>query len=238
MADSVPADERRAPSSIPAEPSLVEDVLLLLFQPSSGTIAGEGTLFYVLAGAAVTDLALSGAIESRQGRLLRSVHAVGDERPADSLLAPVWDAVAGKPRGVQTILADAGPRLREPALERLVARGDLLAERRTLLGLFRSTHYALGSDRRSELVDGVKAALVGGADPDLRTAARVALLSASDTLPQFHPEIPWSGEVYTRAKQFEQGEWGAAAAASAVARTVAAGVINALVVAAATSPRG
>jgi hypothetical protein len=29
-------------------PLLVEDVLLLLFQPDSGTIAGENILFYVL----------------------------------------------------------------------------------------------------------------------------------------------------------------------------------------------
>lgn len=88
----------------------------------------------MLAGAAVTDLALSGAIESRQERLLlQRVHAVGDERPTDSLLVPICDAVEEKPRGVQTVLADVGPRMREPALERLVARADL-AGQRTLLG--------------------------------------------------------------------------------------------------------
>ena len=64
----------------------------------------------------------------------------------------------------------------------------------------------------------MKTALVDGEDPDPRIAARIALLSASDTLPQFYPEIPWSGDVYKRAKQFEHGEWGAAAAASAVPR--------------------
>ena len=33
------------------EPLIVEDTLLLLFQPDSGTIAGENILFYVLGGA-------------------------------------------------------------------------------------------------------------------------------------------------------------------------------------------
>lgn len=46
------------------EESLAEDLLLLLFQPNSGdrggtgTIAGENTLFYVLGGAVLADLAL------------------------------------------------------------------------------------------------------------------------------------------------------------------------------------
>jgi hypothetical protein len=31
-------------------PTLAEDLLLVLFQPDSGTIAGENTLYYVLAG--------------------------------------------------------------------------------------------------------------------------------------------------------------------------------------------
>jgi hypothetical protein len=39
---------------------IAEDVLLVLFQPSSGTIVGENTLFYVLAGAVLTDLAQQG----------------------------------------------------------------------------------------------------------------------------------------------------------------------------------
>jgi len=43
------------------EALLVEDVLLLLFQPESGTIAGENILFYVLGGAVLADLAPQGA---------------------------------------------------------------------------------------------------------------------------------------------------------------------------------
>lgn len=238
MTDNAPDPEAPTGPPLPAEPSLVEDVLLLLFQPRSRTIAGEGILFYVLGGAAVTELALSEVIETRDDRLFsRTVHAVDDDRPADELVAPVWDLVQKKPRGVQTVLAAVGPQLREPTLARLVERGDLSAEQKKTLGLFTSTRYSLGSERRAQLLGRVRSTLIDGAEPDSRTAATVALLSASDTLPQFHREIPWSGTVYTRAKQFERGEWGATAAASAVARTVAAVVTNALVVAAVTSAR-
>ncbi|WJL96619.1 GPP34 family phosphoprotein [Microbacterium sp. ET2] len=239
MTDSTPHPHEETPlSSPPADRSLVEDVLLLLFQPQSRTIAGENILFYVLAGAAVTDLALSGRIETRQQRLFsRPVHAVGAARPTDELLAPVWDLVEEKPRGVQTVLASVGPNLRRPTLERLVERGDLRAEQYRALGIFPSTRYALGSERRAELLEKVRSTLIDGVDPDERTAASIALLSASDTLPQFHAEIPWSGTVYTRAKELEQGDWGATAAASAVARTVASIVTNALVTAAVTAAR-
>jgi hypothetical protein len=61
--------------------------------------------------------------------------------------------------------------------------------------------------------------LVDGADPDRRSGALVALLSASDVLPALNSEIPWSGPVYTRGKQIQQGEWGAAAAGDAVIMT-------------------
>ncbi|MET2011699.1 GPP34 family phosphoprotein [Microbacterium chocolatum] len=232
------ADRSLSTEPIPAEPSLVEDVLLLLFQPDSGTIAGENILFYVLGGAAVADLALTGAIAVDDTRLFaRPVSTTAEERPADELLAPVWDYLQKKPRDVQTVLAAVGPNLREPALDRLVARGELRTETRKTLGLFSSTHHTLDGDRRARLLAAVRAALVDGADPDPRTAATAGLLSASDTLPWFDREIPWNSTVYTRGKEFEKGDWGAAAAASAVARTVVAGVASSLVIAGVVSSR-
>jgi len=77
----------------------------------------------------------------------------------------------------------------------------------------------------------VRSVLTDGETPDIRTAASIALLSASGTLPQFDREIPWSGNVYTRAKAIERGDWGAAAAAEAVARTMSAVLTNALIAA-------
>ena len=75
----------------------------------------------------------------------------------------------------------------------------------------------------------VRAVLVDGAAPDPRTAALGALLSAGRTLPSFHPEIPWSTPVISRAKELERGEWGADAVEQAVARTVAATTVGTLV---------
>jgi hypothetical protein len=216
-------------------PTLVEDLLLLLFQPRSGTIAGENTLFYVLGGAVLADLALGEHVTTEaRGR----VSSVADHPPSDDLLRPAWDYLAEKPRGVQTALAAIGPALREPVLQRLIARGDIDQEPRKVLGLFRTTALRDGrTERRARLLADVRQVLVDGAEPPARVAALAALLSASGTLPQFHREIPWTSPVISRAKRLEQGDWGAEAAAAAVTRTVTATVVNSAVAAIAVLPR-
>ncbi|TNH28697.1 GPP34 family phosphoprotein [Micromonospora orduensis] len=217
-------------------PTLAEDLLLLLFQPRSGTIAGENTLFYVLGGAVLADLALGDHLTTvARGR----VSSVAGHPPSDDLLRPAWDYLAGKPRGVQMALAAIGPALRKPVLERLVARGDIDQEPRKVLGLFRTTALRDGrTERRARLLADVRQVLVDGAEPQVRVAALAALLSASGTLPQFHREIPWTSSVISRAKELERGDWGADAAAAAVTRTVTATVVNSAIVAITVLPRG
>ncbi|MEU5962066.1 GPP34 family phosphoprotein [Micromonospora parva] len=216
-------------------PTLVEDLLLLLFQPRSGTIAGENTLFYVLGGAVLADLALGEHLTTTdRGR----VSGVPGHPPSDSLLRPAYDYLAEKPRGMQTALAAIGPVLREPVLQRLVARGDIDQEPRKVLGLFRTTALREGrTERRARLLAEVRQVLVDGARPQARVASLTALLSASGTLPQFHREIPWTAPVINRAKELEQGDWGADAAAAAVTRTVTATVVNSAIVAISVLPR-
>lgn len=216
-------------------PTLVEDLLLLLFQPRSGTIAGENILFYVLGGAVLADLALGDHLTTvDRGR----VRSVAGHPPSDGLLRPAWDYLAEKPRGVQTALAAIGPALRKPVLERLIARGDIDQEPRKVLGLFRTTALRDGrTERRARLLADVRQVLVDGAEPQARIAALAALLSASGTLPQFDREIPWTSAVIARAKELERGDWGADAAAAAVTRTVTATVVNSAIVAITVLPR-
>ena len=221
------------------EESLAEDLLLLLFQPDSGTIAGENTLFYVLGGAVLADLALSDQVSTGKGRGGSTlVEAVESRPPADEVLRSAWDYVLPKPREVQTVLADVGPTLRGPLLDRLVERGHLNRSSRKMLGLFTTTALEEGTTgRRARLLAGVRAVLVDGAEPQPRVAALAALISGSGNLPRFDPEIPWTSPVIARAKELEQGNWGAAAAARAVTRTVTAVVVNSVVVAAAVAPQ-
>ncbi|MEU8379481.1 GPP34 family phosphoprotein [Streptosporangium sp. NPDC048865] len=222
----------------PGAPILAEDLLLLLFQPGSGTIAGENTLFYPLAGAVLADLGLGDHVRTDPGRAgTTRVRAVEDHPPPDDILRSAWDYLSEKPRGVQTALAAIGPALRGPLLDRLVERGDIRRASRRALGLFDMKVLEDGGNgRRSRLLEDVRDVLVEGAEPRPRVAALAALLSGSGTLPRFHPDIPWTSPVITRAKELERGDWGAGAAAEAVARTVTATIVNNVVVAATVSP--
>lgn len=225
-------------TTTPEGPLVVEDLMLLLFDPRSGTIAGEGTLFYTLAGALLTDLALQGRVEidARPSLLGPKMRAVGDVPPADTLLCDPWEQLKDKPAGAQGLLAGIGPRLREPVLERLVLAGHIGRRRRKFLGLISTTTLVDGgSTRRAELLDTVRPVLVDGVDPVPRTAVLGALLSASGSLPVLHRDIPWSGHVYTRGKELEHGDWGAAAAGQAVARTVLTSAMANVAVVTATS---
>ena len=221
------------PPAGPNPPTLAEDLLLLLFQPESGTIAGETTLYYVLGAAVLAEMALGEHIEAttdRKGTV--TVAAVQQDRPSDELFHPAWEYVSERPRGVQATLAAIGPTLRRPILERLIARGDVREEKRKALGLFTITALIDGgTKRRADLMRDVRAVLVEDATPTPRVAALAALLWGSGALPQFDPEIPWNSAVIARAERLGRGNFGAAAAGEAVTRTMTAIVINSVIVA-------
>lgn len=216
-----------------AQPLLAEDLLLLLFSPEDRTIGGEGTLFYVLGGAVLTELALDDLVTIEQAGLRGTqVLSVGETPPDNEILRSAWEYSKDKPREVQGMLASIGPSLRDQLLESLVDRGDLEREKSKAFGFIPTTTLREGdTGRRATLMSRVQAVLIDGAEPDARTAALAALLSASGALPTLHREIPWESDVIVRAKALENGDWGAAAASSAVARTMNAITINAAVAA-------
>jgi hypothetical protein len=179
--------------------------MLLLFDPRSGTIAGEGlSLMYTLGGAILIELASRGHVELDDEQ--RRVRAVGGG-PEDTLLRGAWERVPKSPTGIRGLVVDIGTRSRESTLNRLVARGDIRQEPHRLLGIF-PTQVLRGGDTgmRDRLLVPVRSALVEGTDPDTRTATLGALLSASKNLAAMHADIPWSGEVYTRGKNLERGD--------------------------------
>ncbi|KAB1656691.1 GPP34 family phosphoprotein [Pseudoclavibacter chungangensis] len=216
-------------------PLLAEDLLLVLVDPRSGAIASEGTLFYLLGGAVLTELALDGHVTTEERDALRGplVTAAPDvPPPGDPLLVQILAEHLAKPSGAQTFVAAAGPVLRRTLLDRLVARGDVEREQRRVLGLIPSTTLVVQSPgRRDDLVSQIRAALVDGATPNVRTTALIALLSGSGTLVSLHREVPWTSPVIARAAELARGDLGAQAAGEAVSRTTNA-IITAVTVAA------
>ncbi|MFD7024983.1 GPP34 family phosphoprotein [Promicromonospora sukumoe] len=207
-----------------ADVTLPEAVMLLLFDPRTGTIAGEGqSLMYTLGGAMLTELAMRGHIElDERNRRVRAGHV-----PEDSLLRGAWDRVPQTATGVRGLAIDIGVRSRDSTLNRLLARGDIRQEPRRLLG-FIPTRTLKGGDTgtRDRLLGPVRSALVDGVDPDARVATLVALLSASKSLPAMDADIPWSGEVYKRGKRFERGDWGAKATSNVILSTLVVQIVG------------
>lgn len=205
---------------------IVEELMLLLLDDDSGVPAAAGTLHYTLAGAVLVDLALRGSVEvdaQNTGLTGHKVHTADGDPPADPLLQSAFDTIAVKSRGVQSLLAMIGPTLHTDVVDRLVERGLLRRERKKFLRVFNTTGLEVEDGRpEAELRQRVRAALVDDETPDARTAAVIALLSASGALPVVRPAIaPWSGDLYRRAKEFEQGDWGADAVSTAITRTTA-----------------
>lgn len=208
-----------------AEETLPEAVMLLLFNPRNGTIVGEGTsLLYTLGGAMLAELAIRGHVRLDDGQ--RRVLAVG-AGPDNPLLRGAWDRIPTSAKGIRSLVIEIGTRSRENTVNSLVAKGEIRRVPRRILGLIPS--HVLeggGTDTRERHLVAVRAALMDGVEPDSRTAALIALLSASGNLAAMHADIPWSGDIYTRGKEFERGEWGANAASDVIVATLVSQLVG------------
>ena len=209
------------------ETLIAEDLLLLLLDDRKGTIAGTSHPEPALGGAVLLELALAGAVEvDERARRWRSakVRAVPGAAPADPLLRTAYDTVAGKRRSAQDLVSRLGKGLRPTLGDRLVARGILEREESRVLGVFpRTTWPTADAQHERRVRTELQAALVQGVDPDDRTRALVALLSALSIAHKVVDHQGLSGgAVRKRAKEVAQGDWAAKAVRDAIQASTAA----------------
>jgi hypothetical protein len=206
---------------------IAEDLLLLLLDDEKGTVAGTSHLPTVLGGALLVELALAGAVTvPEKPGVWRSakVRVQPGVTPDDELLRRALAVVAEKERSAQDLVNRLGKGARDDLTARLEQRGVL--ERRTdrVLGLFPRTRWpALDSAHEAEVRRALAATLVQGVDPEPRTAALVALLSAIDRAHKVvdRDGLP-AGQVRKRAKRIAQGDWAAKAVRDAIVASTAA----------------
>ena len=216
---------------------IAEDLLLLLLDDESGTLAASDKVRPLLGGALLLELALAErvVVAERTSRWSSAkVTAVG--RPlGEPVLDEALARVAEKPRTAQDLVNRLGKGTRERLLDRLVDRG--LVERRDdkVLGLFPHTTWPARDARHEESVRALlQGALVHGLTPDARTSALIALLAAIDHAHKVvdRGELP-AKVVRQRAKAISEGAWAATAVKDAVAAAQAA--VTAAVVASTTA---
>ncbi len=206
---------------------IAEDLLLLLLDDDSGKLTGTAYPQTALGGALLIELALTGAVEVEEKVKAWSstkVHAVDDRAPGDPLLRAGYDTVAAKTRGAQELVEKLGKGLQEQLAERLVERGILERREGRTLGVFPSQRFpSADGTREQEVRRNLTAALVQGVQPDERTAALIALLSAIDKAHKVvdHEGLP-AKMIRKRAKEIAEGAWAAKAVKDAIAAATAA----------------
>ncbi|GLY18968.1 hypothetical protein Kisp01_59820 [Kineosporia sp. NBRC 101677] len=224
----------------PQETLLVEDLMLLLLSDEKGSVPSEHVLNYILGGALLVELTLldrAGQDDKKSVFSGRKILAGGDGPLPDPLLQEAFDVVAEKPRASMTVLERLGRGTQKKVVARLVERGMVREEKKKMLGLIpRTVHPAADGTHETAVRRDVRAVLADGAEPDMRTAALIALLSGSDTLKpalkDMDPPLPWSSEVKKRGKEIQEGDWGAKAVNDAV-RTITAAIASGAAAAAA-----
>ncbi|MCW2761952.1 MAG: hypothetical protein JWR85_2153 [Marmoricola sp.] len=206
---------------------IAEDLLLLLLEDDTGRLTNTTYLDVGVGGALLVELALNGSVKvvKGSGMWARSkVHLVTAHSPADPVLAEAMGLVAEKDRTAQDLVGRLGKKRREPLLERLAAKGILRRQDDTVLGLFpRKRWPAIDSSQEADVRRKLGDSLIRGVQPDERTAALIALLSA---LGLAHKAIDReglpAGDVRKRAKAIAEGDWAAKAVRDAVAAAQAA----------------
>lgn len=206
---------------------IAEDLLLLLLDDDSGKLTGTTFLDTGIGGALLVELALGGAVEvvKGEGMWARSkVHPVPGVTPDDPVLVEAMALVSEKERTAQDLVARLGKKRRDPLLERLEGKGILQRHEDKVMGLFpRKRWPAVDSSHEADVRRRLGDALVRGVQPEERTAALVALLSALGLAHKVvdREGLP-AGEVRKRAKTIADGDWAAKAVKDAVAAAQAA----------------
>jgi hypothetical protein len=206
---------------------IAEDVLLLLLDDESGKLTATTSMDNVLGGAILIELALAEqvAVTVPERRWASGkVRVVGAPAPADPVLRHGLTMIAEKERRAQDLVPRLGRGRRDELLQRLAERGLVHRQEDRVLGLFPRRRWPAADSAHEELVRRrLHAALVDGAEPDSRTAAIIAILSAVD---QAHKVITAPGvsgrEIKRRAGEIADGAWAAEAVRDAIQAATAA----------------
>ncbi|KQU39298.1 MULTISPECIES: GOLPH3/VPS74 family protein [unclassified Rhodococcus (in: high G+C Gram-positive bacteria)] len=201
---------------------IAEDLLLLLLDDGTGKPVVDSTkLPRVLAGAVILELAMDGTVSvagdnetTKKGRLAVS----GARTVSDPILERAVEAIetAKRPMTPKSAVEKLHKDIREQVVARVVERGFVGEEKSKVLGLFPTTTWpTLDSSHEDRVRETLHSVLIDGLDPDARTSAAVALLSAIDATHKVFPDAD-KRAVKNRAKDIAQGEWASDAVRKAV----------------------
>lgn len=218
------------------ETLIAEDLLLLLTHDSRGSIREYSSADYLLGGALLLELALSGRVRitekgesgHRAGRVTITDASPTDDAILDQALARLATKPDCTPEKAVELLAR---KVRRPLQDRLVERGMLRHEKSRFAG-FNKFPTADGT-HEAEIRRGLFAVLVQNEQPTVRLASLVSLLAAVDVAHKVVAEDVSTIDkkaVRKRAKALLAENWASEAVRAAV-QAVQAGAAAAVVAA-------
>jgi len=220
--------------------SLAEELLLLSLDDEKGTIPGsvQQALGYGLAAAGVVDVLLAGKLVMGDKK---KVSVAGDaptgDEVLDEMLAHIQQSKRTKSIGdwVKNFGNGGIKRLQERLERRLVEKGILRVEEGKYLRLIPWRHYpTVDGVPEAETREKIRTVLLGGAEPDARTAILISLTRASKLLDQLFPKDDRK-RADQRAKEIAKGELAGEAVSKAADEAVAATVAATMVAISAAS---
>ena len=201
--------------------SLAEELLLLALDDEKGTIPGSAqqALAYGLPAAGLVDLLLAGRLVMGEKKRVTVAEATptGDDI-LDEMLAQIERSKRAKGIGdwVKGFGNGGIKKLRERLENRLVESGVLRVEEGRFLRLFHWHHYpTVDGAPEAKAREKLRRVLIGGDDPDARTAILISLARTCKLLdPLFQKEE--RKRVDQRAKEIGKGEFMGEAVAKAL----------------------
>ncbi|MFD6177456.1 MULTISPECIES: GOLPH3/VPS74 family protein [unclassified Isoptericola] len=218
---------------------IAEDLLLLAYDDASGRPRLDRLqLDYRLAGALLVELALDGRVEvtttagaDAAGRRVGAGRVtVLDASPTGH---PALDHALAfaqtRPRTPKSLVAPLAKGLRTQLLTGLAERGVLRREDETVFWVFPTTSWpAADATHETQLRATCRDVLLGGRDPDARTAALLAMANGSPLVRGLVPPQD-RRRAEARAKELASRSWASAAVKKAVDEVQAAVMVAVMI---------
>ncbi|MFD3355246.1 GOLPH3/VPS74 family protein [Streptomyces fradiae] len=188
--------------------TLAEEIMLLSLDDESGSAKQRQAAGWAVAGGILLELVLAERV-SVVGKYLELVDTMPTgERLLDNRTALIeaWMRGRSKRRVTEWLTKDQ-PKAVRAALESLCERGVVVEERRRALGLFPMRRYPEADGTvEGELRERLRAVVLDGADPDMRTAGLIALIHSAKLHALAFPDSPRE-QVARRMAEVAAGQW-------------------------------
>ncbi|WP_407547681.1 GPP34 family phosphoprotein [Streptomyces sp. Pv4-95] len=197
--------------------TLAEEIMLLSLDDESGSAKQRQAAGWAVAGGILLELVLAERVTVTGKYLeLTDTTRIGDRLlDGRTALIETWLRGRKQRRVTEWLTKDQGKAV-GAALESLCERGVVVEEKRKALGVFPMRRYPEADGAvEAELRERLRAAVLDGAEPDVRTAGLIALIHSAKLHRLAFPDSPRK-QVTERMAQVADGQWAAESVHAAI----------------------